>query len=192
MPQLHLPRPLRAAVPFLAPAGVALVLCVTPVWPLGLVAVGAFGVAGGIAAWREQRDLDRLRSSADVVLLRRTRAQISPLLVWRSAEVTAPAFRDHVAGDLRRLVRMARTSVLPGAAPVDRGAVRRNADDLLALAGRLEGPDPLDAHAVLLARGLVHDARSPLYATEGGDAADRAIAEAVRAFDDASRASARR
>jgi hypothetical protein len=180
---IDLPQPLRAALPYSLLALLSLGLCLTPVWPVGLVAAAAFAVAAALTAWREQRALDRLRASVDATLIRRRRQQLSPLLLWRTGEVTGQAFRDHVASELRRVVDVSRAGSLPGASPVDRAAVRRNADSLVGLAARLEGPDPLDAQAILLARSLAHDATSPFYDAAANGAADRAVAEVVRAFD---------
>jgi hypothetical protein len=181
---IDLPRPLRAGLPYALAALLALGLCFTPVWPVGLLAAGAFSVAAVLAAWKEQRALDRLRASVDATLMRQGRHELSPLLLWRTGEVTEQAFRDHVASELRRLVAASRTTSLPGSSPVDRASVRRNADELLALAARLEGPGSVGAHGVLLARGLAHDASSSFYDPEtDGAAVDRAVAEALRALD---------
>ena len=171
---------MRAAVPFLLPALLGLLLCATRAWPVGLAAAGAFATAGAIVGLREERDLRRLRRSMDATLMGNSRPQLSPMLTWRAAEVISPVFREHVAVELRRTVKAATTSSLPGASPVNRTAVRRNAADLLSLADRLDGPDPVDAHGVLLARALVHESTSVLYGPSSPDEADRAVRSALR------------
>src|SRR5580765_6282344 len=111
---LSLPAPFRSAAPLALAAVVSLGLLATRAWPVAILASLSFAAAATVVAWRERLALERLRGSLDQTLLRPTRHQLSPLLVWRAGEVVEPAFREHVARETRRVVRMADGERLPG------------------------------------------------------------------------------
>jgi hypothetical protein len=112
-------------------------------------------------ALNERRRLRARRRAADEELLHTE--WVSPFLAWRVNELLARKNRVELARSLRDLVASSQPRYLPGAAPVDRVAVRAEATSLLALATRLEGPDPVAPRGVLLVDRLLVDGLSPLY-----------------------------
>jgi hypothetical protein len=125
---------------------------------------------------RERRELKRARAAADSELLRfRTPP---PRLAWRTAELTAGSSRLGLARELRGLVEASDPRYLPGASPLDRGAVRVEADALLALADRLADLEvPVAPRGVLLLERLLLGTRGPLYGIEGAAALDVRLRE---------------
>ena len=86
-----------------------------------------------------------------------------------------------LAGSLRALVADLSPGRLPGASPVNRAALRPQADLLLALADRLERRDgPVTPKGMLLVRELLADGGGPLYLY--GDT-ERLPAELARIHD---------
>jgi len=130
-------------------------------------AEGSLGLGGRLKDWvasfgRERRELNRGRRTADAEL--REAESVPARLAWRSAELTAGAQRLELAHELRALVRSASPQYLPNAAPVDRGAVRTEADALLGLADRVSDLSrPIAPRGVLLLKELLVDAGGPLY-----------------------------
>ena len=110
----------------------------------------------------ERRELNRGRRSADAEL--RNMDYVPMRLAWRSAELTAGGERLELAHQIRALVRAASPRYLPGAVPLDRGAVRVEAHSLLALADRLSDLGrPVAPRGILLLKDLLVDADGPLY-----------------------------
>jgi hypothetical protein len=110
----------------------------------------------------ERRELNRGRRRADAEL--RNMDSVPMRLAWRSAELTAGGERLELAHQIRVLVRAASPRYLPGAVPLDRGAVRVEAHSLLALADRLSDLGrPVAPRGILLLKDLLVDADGPLY-----------------------------
>jgi len=90
--------------------------------------------------------------------------QTDELLVCRAELLVRPPFRHLVAEGLRgALARAYRWRPAGSAVPVAASSVRMYADELLALAARLDSYGPVGARGVSRARLLLLDGTSPLY-----------------------------
>lgn len=170
-----MPSPLAAAAPLLALAVLALILEAAPglPWETGIVVALLFAAAAGVRLAQKWLAVRRLRAVADRIILHGgERSATSPLIVWRTHELTGARHRHVVAGIAARLARELDASTLPGAVPLNRVAVRPHRGDLEALADVLDGPEPVTARGVLLAEQLLSSPSSPLY--------DRAAAEMLK------------
>jgi hypothetical protein len=170
-PPLDLPRPGRAAAPFLVLCAAALGFVADPrlPWIAGGVAALSFAAAAAVRAAMARRELAGVRRAADRQLLRTARAaDASPLLAWRAAELTAPSERARLRREVERTLQSLAPGRLPSASPLRRPAARRNVELLRVLAERLGDGRPVGARGVLLARGLLRDVDSPLY-NDGAD-----------------------
>ena len=106
-----------------------------------------------------------------------------PDLALRAAQLTASRKRHALAENLQRTVSEAqRPPRWSCAAPVDRPAVRAATPELLALAARLEAETPHTPQGVALAKQLLVDAGSPLYAPGDADALPEIAGIARRAL----------
>jgi hypothetical protein len=115
-----------------------------------------------IRSWSERRALRSERRRADAELLA-TRLP-SPRLAWRSEELVAETNRIDLARSLTDVVHAADERLLPGAAPIDRNAVRATRAELLELASRLFATErPVQPRGVLLVDRLLVDGAGPLY-----------------------------
>jgi hypothetical protein len=149
-------------------AGLALAL-----WALGLEgavvaatvagAIGAVGAVRPLVAWRR---LSRLRREADVQLSIYRYPPDASLAAWRRNELYGPRRRKLLARSLERVARNASENLLPGAAPLNRVAVRRSAALFPIVAERLRTGDELSPRGILLVEQLLRDPDSPLYARE--------------------------
>jgi hypothetical protein len=182
---IALPRPARSAAPLAALAVVALILVLAPDVPRGPAAVAAlaFALAAVARAAHEQRTLRRLRATADALLVLEPSAPCSPLLSWRCSELTSQDAREHLAASIGRVERAAAPSVLPGAAPLNRGAVRANRIELDAIADRLLLPEPVAARGVILVRRLLTDPAGPLFGVDRSRDLAGEIRQALHALD---------
>src|SRR5690349_21744741 len=102
---LDLPRPARSAAPLAALALLALCLAFAPDvprWP-ALIAAVAFALAAVVRAGHEQRALDRIRSTADGLLVRDLPGPPSPLLSWRCSELTSTESREQLVTTIARI-----------------------------------------------------------------------------------------
>ena len=105
------------------------------------------------AGWRLDR---RLAGGAD--------PRGDELLRCRAEQLVQPTLRHLIADGLRAaLARANRVRPLGSAVPVARSSVRMYADELLALAARLDSDDAVQARGVARARLLLLDGTSPLY-----------------------------
>jgi hypothetical protein len=166
---LDLPRPGRAALPFVALALAALGFEADPrlPWIVGLLAAGAFGGAAGLRWFRAERELAAVRRTIDrLIVLQPHSSETSSLARWRSLELTAPDYRKALAREVDRVLAMLDPRKLPGASPLRRPAARRSEGLLRALSTRLAGDKPVTARGVLLARELLRDPGSPLFSGE--------------------------
>lgn len=108
----------------------------------------------------ERRALRAERRRADAELISSRRP--SPRLAWRIAELVSDDFRVETARRLTDIVHAADERFLPGASPVDRGAVRECRAQLLELAARVfDTARPVAPRGVLLVQQLLEG--GPLY-----------------------------
>jgi hypothetical protein len=186
---LELPHAARSAAPFAILAALALVLLLVPDVPAGAAAVAAvaFALAAATRAAQEHRALRHLRSNLDPLLLRSEPTPLSPVLAWRAGELCSPESREHLAAELRRLERSAAPSHLAGAVPLNRVAVRANAEEIDALVDRLSAPEPVSARGMILARRLLDDPSGPLYDRDRVSDLGPRLREVLEALDDHSR-----
>ena len=106
-----------------------------------------------LAGWRLDR---RLAGGAD--------PWDDELLGCRAEQLVQPSLRHVIAEGLRRALARASRRRPPGAAvPVARASVEMYADELLALAERLDAERPVEPRGVARARLLLLDGTSPLY-----------------------------
>lgn len=122
-------------------------------------------VATKLKEFKARRGLRAARGAADTELLRR---ESPPLrLSWRVEELLAPKNRLDLAHILRSLVRESDARYLPSASPINRVAVRAEADTLLAIAARLADLDrPVAARGVVYVDRMLVDGSGPLYDRE--------------------------
>ena len=162
-----MPQPLRAGVPWLGPALLALGGALVGLHARELVAA-ATGclIVGAVRAVVELRELWALRRAADAVL--RTGARVHPystLLVWRAGELTSGHNRKLLARSFRNIIRELERPSLMSAVPLDRRQAREHADLLVALANRLGDLDSrISPRGVVLVEDLLTDGvNSPLF-----------------------------
>jgi hypothetical protein len=168
---LDLPRPGKAALPYMALALAALALDVDPRLPWLAGAAGAvlFATAGAVRAVRARHELAAVRRSADRLIVHAPQSRdASDLVRWRSRELTTAAKRERLRRDIERLLRSLDPAMLPSASPLKRPAARGCTDLFAALAGRLADDQPVAARGMLLAESLLHEATSPLFADDAG------------------------
>jgi hypothetical protein len=167
---LDLPRPGRAAVPFLILCAAALGFEADPrLWPVAAASAAAFAAAGAVRALAARRELQSVRRTADRLILQHPRHAVADSLVaWRSAELTEPSQRRRLRREVEHTLAALSPARLPSASPLQRPAGRQNAELLRVLADRLDDGRPVAARGMLLAAALLRGAGSPLY-SEGGD-----------------------
>jgi hypothetical protein len=176
---LDLPRPGKAALPYVALALAALALDVDPRLPWLAGAAGAvlFATAGAVRTVRARQELAAVRRSADRLIVHAPHSRdASDLVRWRCRELTTGAKRERLRRDIEQLLHSLDPAKLPSASPLKRPAARGCADLFTALAARLADEQPVAARGMLLAQSLLHDATSPLFA----DDADTLLAPALR------------
>ena len=170
-----MPSPRAAAAPLLALAVLALTLEAAPglPWAAGVAVALLFVAAAAVRLAQKWLAVRRLRAVADRIILHGgERSATSPLIVWRTLELTSARHRHAVAVVAARLARELDAATLPGAVPLNRVAVRPHRRDLETLAAVLDGPEPVTAQGVLLAEQLLSSPASPLY--------DRTAAETLK------------
>jgi hypothetical protein len=162
---LELPRPGRAALPLLALALVALVLEADPQLRFaGLAAAACFALAGAVRAARARAELRTVRRVTDrLILADAVGAEGSDIVRWRTLELVAPASREELARELEQTLRRSDPARMPSAAPLRRGAARRNRELLLRLEERMLDGRPVTARGMLLLQRLLREPGSPLY-----------------------------
>jgi hypothetical protein len=107
-----------------------------------------------LRGWEARRTLRTERRRADEELLRSRRP--SPRLAWRVAELVSDEQRIDLGRQVTEIVHAADERFLPGASPVDRGAVRENRAQLLELGSRLfDTTRPVTPRGVLLVQRLL-------------------------------------
>jgi hypothetical protein len=176
---LDLPRPGKAALPYVALAIAALALDADPrlPWFAGAVAAVLFATAGAVRTVRARHELAAVRRTADRLIVHNPLSRdASDLVRWRCKELTTYAKRERLRRDVERLLRSLDPARLPSASPLKRPAARGCKDLFEALGARLGDDQPVAARGMLLAQSLLHDATSPLFA----DDADTLLAPALR------------
>jgi hypothetical protein len=176
---LDLPRPGKAALPYVALALAALALDVDPrlPWLAGVTAAVLFATAGAVRTVRARHELAAVRRTADRLIVHNPLSRdASDLVRWRCKELTTHAKRERLRRDIERLLRSLDPARLPSASPLKRPAARGSRDLFEALATRLGDEQPVAARGMLLAQSLLHDSTSPLFAED----ADTLLAPALR------------
>jgi hypothetical protein len=166
---LDLPHPFRSAWPLLTLAAFALAFEADPrlPWILGLGAALCFTVAAAARAALAHRELEAVRRTADRLIVRSPRARdASELILWRTEELIDTEARHKLRCELDRTIAQLAPGRLPSASPIRRVAARRHEDLLQAIAVRVGDGRPVSARGILLARQLVRDPASPLYAED--------------------------
>jgi hypothetical protein len=183
---LDLPRPGRAAAPFVVLCVVALLFEADPQlpWIAGALTSASFGGAAGVRELGARRELDAVRRNVDrLIILEPHSSEKSALAHWRAAEGTTPEFRKGVTREVERVLSSLDPGSLPGASPLRRPAARRHADLLQGLRDRLGDDHPVAARGVLLARQLLRDPGSPLWSDESEHRLGRALERVLGALE---------
>ncbi len=183
---LDLPRPLHAAAPLLALAAGALLFEADSRLPavLGLVAAASFAAAAAVRIARAHRELRAVRRAADRLIVQAPRSRdASDLILWRSGELTASDARAALRRELERTIGQLDPGSLPSASPLRRGAARRHEDLLRAIASRIGDERPVSARGLLLARDLLRDPSSPLYAEDAEASLARTLSRVLGALE---------
>ena len=133
-----------------------------------------------LRGWEARRTLRSERRQADAELLHARRP--TPRLAWRTAELIDDERRIDTARRLTDIVHAADERFLPGASPVDRGAVRECRAQLLELAARIcDTSRPVAPRGVLLVLGLLDG--GPLYRNGRAPALRRDVVAAREALE---------
>ncbi|HJQ74714.1 MAG TPA: hypothetical protein VJ814_07500 [Gaiellaceae bacterium] len=183
---LDLSRPLRSAWPLLALAAGALSFEADPrlPWLLGLAAAVCFLVAAGARGWRAHEELESVRRTADRLIIRAPRTRdASELILWRTEELTDSEGRARLRRELERTIAQLDPARLPSSSPLRRIAARRHEDLLRAIAQRVGDDRPVAARGILLARQLVRDPSSPLYAEDAEQLLARMLSRILGALE---------
>ena len=109
------------------------------------------------------RTLSR-RASLDAALAEGADPSGDPLLALRAQQLTSPSTRQAIARTIRNLLDAADEPWYGARPPLQAQDVLAARAELLAVARRLEGPEPLSPQTVALAAQLVWDCASPVYA----------------------------
>jgi hypothetical protein len=183
---LDLPRPGRAAIPFilLALAALGFEADRRLPWIVGVLGAAFFGGAAALRSYRAHRELETVRRTIDrLIVLEPHSSETSVLARWRSLELTSPGYRKMLARETNRVLSALDPRSLPGASPLRRPAARRSESLLRVLAARLADDRPVTARGVLLARQLLRDAGSPLFSEESEHQLPRALKHVLGALE---------
>jgi hypothetical protein len=177
---LDLPRPVRAALPLLVLALVALALEASPQLRLaGLASAACFALAAAVRAERAEAELRRIRRIADRLILVDPHAvEGSDVVRRRALELVAAENRQGLARELEQTLRRMDPARLPSASPLRRGPVRRHQKLLRQLQERMLDGRPVTARGMVLLRRLLQDPGSALYEEHAGDLS-RALAHVL-------------
>lgn len=185
-PGLDLPSPLRAAGPLVALCVLAAALEIDPrlPWAVGVVAAICFAAAAGVRATRARMELTQMRRVADRLIVHEPRSMDAfELIRWRSDELVAPERRAALRREVEATIRSLDGSRLPSASPLRRPAARRHVDLLRALAARVGDERPVTARGLLLARSLLRDPSSTLYAEDAEALLARSLTRVLGALE---------
>jgi hypothetical protein len=128
--------------------------------------------------------MEQLREAADRVLVRGASFPMTPLLTWRASELMSLGRREALAAAISRLERSAGETLLPGAAPLNRSAVRLNRARLDAIVNRLLGDDLVSPRGMVLLERLLDSPESPLFDVEQRADAEVELDRVLRALDE--------
>jgi hypothetical protein len=139
---------------------------------------------GGLAgAVRARWESSRRRAVADEWLIWGARPQpASPLLAARAAELTSAKMRRQLAALPRRII-AEQSDPRCRAYAVNRPAIRRHLDLFVALAARLEAPEPVGVQGMAWAAKLFNDGGGPLYDPRRAEEVGPTLTRAVRELD---------
>ncbi len=138
---------------------------------------------GLVGAVRARREASRRRAVADEWLAWGARPQpASPLLAARAAELTSAKMRRQLAALARRII-AEQSNPRCRAYAFNRPAIRQHLDLFIALAERLESPEPAGVQGMALAARLLSDGGGPLYDPQRADELGPTLAHAVRDLD---------
>lgn len=181
------PRPVHAGLVVAFVGSIPLLAGLTDlIRPLsGLVFAGIFAAIGGLRGSIVYVELRGDRRAADRELRLGSRAQLgSAATAWRARELTSARHRTALARSVARTERDASPAWLPGASPLNRAAVRPQADLFRRLAERLADLDrPVSARGVLEVEDLLTSSESPLYARERAHEMQASLLACVRALE---------
>ena len=140
-------------------------------------------LGGLVGAVRARREASRRRAVADEWLVWGARPQpASPLLAARAAELTSAKMRRQLAALARRII-AEQSNPRCRAYAFNRPAIRQHLDLFIALAERLESPEPAGVQGMALAARLLSDGGGPLYDPQRADELGPTLARAVRDLD---------
>ncbi len=136
-----------------------------------------------VGAVRARRDRSGRRAGADEWLVWGARPQpASPLLAARAAELTSAKTRRQLAALARRII-AEQSDPRCRAYAVNRPAIRQHLDLFIALAERLESPEPVAVQGAARTARLLNDGGGPLYDPQRADELGPTLAHAVRDLD---------
>jgi hypothetical protein len=185
-PATPVPRPLRAALPLAALALVALATGADPdlPWRAGVVGAALFALAA-VTRWsQQQRELRRVRATADRLILAGHEQHAPPAVVlWRANELAGEPHRRLLGREVEHILRAASPARLPSAAPLDRPGIRASEPLLRRLADRLADERPVSARGVLLAERLLADPAGALYDPAAPEPLPVALLRVLRALE---------
>jgi hypothetical protein len=104
------------------------------------------------------------RARLDAALAEGVDPGADPLLALRAEQLTSHAVREAIARTIHNLIDAAEEPWHGSRPPLQRDDVLAAREELLAVARRLEGPEPMSPQTVALASQLVWDCASPVYA----------------------------
>jgi len=177
-----------SGVPFLVPLAGALAAFASGVLSLpALFAVTVSAVACALVRVAVERvRVELTRDRADRWLGAHTgQAPSDEVLVARIGELLSPRTRTTLGRSFRRIAADAVSCGRPmSPAQLNRGRLRRHADDLVRLADRLEDLSvPVTPRGVALARSLVTAGGGPLYNPRDGDALRMSLNATLHALE---------
>lgn len=167
---------IRAGGPLIALAVAALAFDADPrvPWTAGVAGAVLFLAAAVVRTLEAELGIHRARRSADRLIVANGR------VAWRERELTATRTREGLRREIDRLLRSASAARLPSSSPLNRPAVRRNAELLRSLGERR----PLSARGVLLTQQLLRDPRSPVYSDQANLLLPRALVRILGETDE--------
>jgi hypothetical protein len=177
-----------SGIPFLVPLAGALVAAAGGVLSSpALIAVTVSAVACALVRMAvEHIRAELTRDRADRWLGAHTgQAPSNDVLVARIRELLSPRTRTTLGRSFRRIAADAVSGGRPvSPAQLNRGRLRRHADDLVRLADRLEDLSaPVTPRGVALAHSLVTAGGGPLYSSLDGDALPMSLSATLHALD---------
>src|SRR4051812_2457746 len=183
---LDLPHPVRSAAPLIALALAAAAFDIDPRLPrlVGVLGAVCFAAAASVRAARARLELAAVRRTADRLIVHEPRTiDACELIRWRSEELTSAAARAALRREVLRTIAELDPRKLPSASPLRRPAARANEELLHRLADRVGSGGPVSPRGVLLARALLREASSPLYADDADVVLPRALRRVLGALE---------